>query len=1152
MRPSRTLSIACVLGAFVSVALASVARAEETAAPGAAPGWRVTARSYPTNLPPGGHGVIRIDVYNIGAAPSSGTVTVTDTLPPGVSATEAGGSEFDRVVHERWHCKGTAVVKCTNIAGELPAIDPGDSEGAIGVQSIAIAVDVPGGSPTAPNQVTISGGGAASPASVSEPLSVSSAPAGFGFAGFSGWFSNGNGTIDTQAGSHPYELTVPLDFNTVAPEEEPEPAGGEARTIAVNLPPGLIGDPEATPRCRQQFDARRCPADTQIGFDTANIADTEADPLPVYNLVPPSGLPAQFGFTLAGISTFLDASVRSGGDYGITEHADNVAQREIPFNSITIWGVPAEPSHDALRRAPNCLEGCESDAAPAPFLTLPTSCTPEAQPFTIAADTWQDEALQATDRFELPGESGLPTGFTGCERLALHPSLTLEPETTESDTATGLQAEVKVPQEGLLSTEGLASADIQNTTVTLPEGVVVNPGQAAGLAACQAGAGPGADDLPREGENGEEERFAGPPECPPTSKIGTVTIETPLLADKLEGAIYVLQSNPPNLQILVAASADGVNVKLIGDVHLNEQTGRITTTFSDAPQLPFTDFKLTFDGGARAALDTPTQCGAYETTSDFTPWGSPFVADAFPSSAFAITGGPAGAPCPASPLPLSPSLAAGTASTQAGGFTSFSMQLARGDGQQRISSLRLQLPQGLLGMVAKVPLCGEPQAQLGTCPASSQIGHAVVQSGPGSDPLELPQPGDPEIPIYLTGPTLLEGPDQSVAPYGLSIVTPVLAGPFDLGTVVTRAKIEVNPTTAQITVTSDPLPQILDGVPTDLRTIDAVIDRPEFIFNPTDCEPQSFAGTVTGVQGATAEVSSPFGIGGCRELAFAPKLSASTSGHTSKALGASLTVKIAYPSGGGEANLHKVDVELPKALPTQLKTLNKACTEAQFNADPAGCPPASDIAHVVVHTPVLASPLAGPVYLVSHGGAAFPDVEMVLQGEGVELIVDGHTQIKQGITYSHFETIPDAPFSSFEFVAPQGEYALFTAHGNLCDQKLTMPTTMTGQNGAVLEQNTPVEVEGCPGAIAITSHKIKGRTITLSVVVPAAGRLTASGRGLSRTSKSSAGRETLTLKLHKSRAREPRARVKLSFIPKQGQELQQSMTVTQSNPTRRS
>ena len=1050
------LAIACALGALgVS---ASAARAEEIAAPGAAPGWRLTARSYPTDLPPGGHGIIRIDVYNIGAAPSSKTVTVTDTLPPGVSATAAGGSEFDKVVHERWSCKGTTVVKCTNIAGELPAIDPGDSEGSIGVQSIAIAIDVPGESPAAPNQVTISGGGAPSPASLSEPLSVSSTPAGFGFADLTGWFSNAGGTIDTQAGSHPYELTVPLDFNTVAPEEEPEPAGGEARNITVELPPGLIGDPQATPRCpRQQFDARRCPADTQIGFDTANTGP-EPQPLPVYNLLPAPGLPAQFGFTLAGISTFLDAGVRSGGDYGITEHVEDLAQREVLFNSLTIWGVPAEPSHNALRRAPNCPEGCESDAAQAPFLTLPTSCgSPEAQAFTIAANTWQDAALGATDQFELPGESGLPTGFTGCERLAFGPSLTLEPETTEADTATGLTAEVEVPQEGLLNTEGLASADIQNTTVTLPEGVVVNPGQAAGLEACQ----------PAEDGVGTE----GPPSCPPASKVGTVTIETPLLADKLEGNIYVLQSNPPNLQLLVAASADGVNVKLIGNVHLNEQTGQITTTFSDAPQLPFTDFRLSFDGGARAALDTPTQCRTYATTSEFTPWSGSSVADAFPTSAFAITGGPAGGACPSSPLPLSPSLQAGTASVQAGAFTSFSLQLARGDGQQRISSLRFTMPQGLLGMVSKVPQCAEPQAQLGSCPASSQIGYTTAQAGPGSFPLTIPEPGQPQAPIYLTG-------GYSGAPYGLSIVTPVIAGPFNLGTVITRAKIEVDPTTSQLTVTTDPLPQILDGVPTDLRAIDAVIDRPEFIFNPTSCEPQSFAGTVTGAQGATAVISSPFGIGSCRELAFTPKFSASTNGATSKALGASLTVKIAYPDGGSEANLHKVDVELPKALPTQLKTLNKACTEAQFNADPAGCPPASDIAHVVVHTPVLASPLTGPAYLVSHGGAAFPDVEMVLQGEGVTLVVDGKTQIKKGITYSHFETIPDAPFSSFEFVAPQGAYALFTAHGNLCwpifdRQKLVMPTAMTGQNGAVLKQNTPVQVMGCHRTRARKTRKSK-------------------------------------------------------------------------------
>lgn len=1116
------LSIACAIGAF-----APAAHAEETAAPG----WQLTARSYPTNLPPGGHGILRIDVYNIGAAPSSGTVTVTDTLPAGVSATEAGGSEFDKVVHERWSCKGTTIVKCTNIAGELPAIDPGDSEGSIGVQSIAIAIDVPTTSPTVPNEVTITGGGAPGPASVSEPLSVSSTPAGFGFAGFGGWFSNANGTIDTQAGSHPYELTVPLDFNTVEPEEEPEPADGEARNITVELSPGMIGDPQATPRCpRQQFDARRCPADTQIGFDTANTGP-EPQALPVYNLLPAPGLPAQFGFTLAGISTFLDASVRSDGDYGITEHVDDLAQREVLFNSLTIWGVPAEPSHDALRRAPNCPEGCASDAAQAPFLTLPTSCgTPEAQAFTIAANTWQDAGLEATDQFELHAESGLSTGFTSCERLAFAPTLTLAPEITESDTATGLTAEVEVPQEGLLSTEGLASADIQNTTVTLPEGVVVNPGQAAGLQACQ----------PAEDGVGTE----GPPSCPPASKVGTATIETPLLADKLEGSIYVLQSNPPNLQLLVAASADGVNVKLVGHVHLDEQTGRVTTTFSDTPQLPFTDFRLTFDGGARAALDTPTQCATYETTSDFTPWGSPSVADAFPSSAFAITGGPAGSACPSSPLPLSPSLTAGSVSTQAGAFTNFSLLLQRADGQQRIEKLQFKMPEGLLGMVSKVSLCGEPQAQLGACPASSQIGYTTVEAGPGSFPLTIPQPGQPPAPIYLTGPYNGKGAcavgTPECAPYGLSIVVPIVAGPFTLETQKVRAKIEVDPTTAQIAVTTDPLPQIVAGVPTDLRTIAAVIDRPEFIFNPTSCEPQTFAGTVTGTQGTTAAISSPFHIGACQELPFKPEFSALTQARTSKALGADLVVKIAYPAGS-EANLHKVDVELPKGLPTQLKTLNKACTEAQFNANPAGCPPQSDVARVVVHTPVLNSPLTGPAYLVSHGGAAFPDVEMVLQGEGVTLVVDGKTQIKKGITYSHFETIPDAPFSSFEFTAPQGEYALFTASGDLCEQKLVMPTAMTGQNGAVLTQSTPVEVEGCPGSLSVVSAKVKKRTLTLSVYAPGAGKVTASGKAVSTGSRSYSGREALTFNLKEKKTGKHNTKIKLSFTPSKGKK--QSKTV---------
>jgi hypothetical protein len=560
-----------------------------------------------------------------------------------------------------------------------------------------------------------------------------------------------------------------------------------------------------------------------------------------------------------------------------------------------------------------------------------------------------------------------------------------------------------------------------------------------------------------------------------------VKIKSPLIegaAEKeFEGNVYVLQSNPPELKLLVAASADGVNLKLVGIVHLNTQTGRLETTFQGTPELPFTVFKLSFSGGPQAALDTPVQCGTYTTNANFTPWGSPFVSNFLTNATFGITEGPGGGPCSSNPLPFAPVLTAGSTTDQAGGFTNFSLLLQRGDGQQRIERLQFKEPAGLAGMISSVPLCPEPQASKGECSDVSRIGHAAVASGPGPYPLVIPQPGNPESPIFLTGP-------YAGAPFGLSIVTHVIAGPFDLGTIITRAKIEIDPHTAQITVTTDPFPQIVDGVPTDLRLINSVIDRPNFLFNPTNCTPQEFTGTAWGTpppgaggSGATAAISSHFGVGSCRSLAFKPKFSASASGRNSKAGGASLDVKVAYPSEsqGSEANIARVKVDLPKQLPSRLTTLQKACTAAQFDANPAGCPSASVVGHAVVHTSVLPVPLEGPAYFVSNGGEAFPNLIMVLQGYGVTVDLVGDTFInKAGITSSTFKTVPDVPFNTFELMLPQGPTsALATnvpakAQYSLCGQKLVMPTELIAQNGAVINQATPIAINGCAKKKSLT------------------------------------------------------------------------------------
>jgi hypothetical protein len=517
--------------------------------------------------------------------------------------------------------------------------------------------------------------------------------------------------------------------------------------------------------------------------------------------------------------------------------------------------------------------------------------------------------------------------------------------------------------------------------------------------------------------------------------------------------------------LLIQAAGEGVEVKLQAVVHLNERTGQLTTTLLETPQAPVSAFRLSFSGGAQAALATPTKCGTYETTSDFTPWAAPFVEDLFPASGFQITSGVNGAPCPPSPLPFSPTMIAGSTTDQAGGYTDFSLLLQAPDDQQRIERLQFKTPEGLEGMIAKVPLCTNAQAEANACPAASAIGHAVVASGPGPYPLVVPQPGQPPAPIYLT-----EGYEG--APYGLSIVVPLHVGPFVLPTQRVRAKIEVDQLTAQLTVTTDPLPQVVAGVPTDLRSIDAVIDRPGFMFNPTGCSPRSFSGTAFGSEGAQAPISSALQMGSCRALLFKPSLKAFTAGKTSRADGASLGVKLVYPTGelganqaSSQSNIQSVKVELPKKLPSRLTTLQKACTAAQFDANPAGCPAASVVGHATAVTPVLPVALTGPAYFVSNGNESFPNLIVVLQGYGVTVHLVGDTFIsKQGITSSTFKQVPDVPIASFELNLPEGPYSALAANGNLCKDRLAMPTDFVAQNGAELKQSTPLTITGCPKA----------------------------------------------------------------------------------------
>ncbi len=1059
---------------IVAVALAmmltssQIAQAEEVAAPG----WQVVGRAAPTNLPPGGKGRLKLYVYDVGAAATDAGAVVTVTLPEGLTATES------YIVAD-----GTLEVgKCTVVPSSSLRVLQCRFPNVVAVGEIIkiyIAVDVGSGAVgNAMVGTSVSGGGALTTTYDEIPVSFGGAEAEAGFSTMTAWLTNRNGTIDTQAGSHPYMFTTAFALNDTTEESEgikyafggraEKAAGGRARNINVNLPPGVFGNPQSVPQCPRELldvesviDSVACPADTLVGVDQVSISGLEGLLAPVWNMVPPPGVAAEFAFNIDGNEVFIDAGVRTGGDNGITVHTRNLPERDLVFNTTEIWGVPSEASHNAERC--HLLEypvHCAEIPAEKPLLSLGTSCGSPLEFSVELLGTWEQEHLVPSPiGFVTRNDQGEPVGLTGCERLQpFDPEIAIAPDTSYADTPAGLSVDVKMPQGS--NPEGFDTPGLKGTTVVLPEGIAINPGQATGLVACQ----PSEEAFGTEPDGEVDE---GPVSCPSASKVGTDEISSPLLRDKLQGSVYILNQNPPNLQLLIAASGDGVNLKLVGTVHLDESTGQLTTTFDNTPDIPFSDFKLNFSGGAQAALATPTMCGVYESTTDFTPWSTPFIGDALDTSLFSITSGPLGSPC-VDPMPFAPTMTAGATTDQAGGYTSFTMLLQRGDEQQRIKTLSFKTPEGLLGMIAKVSPCPEPQAAQGSCSSASQIGHTVVGAGPGPYPFYIPQAGAPPAPIYLTGP-------YDGAPFGLSIVVPLIAGPFNLGTEVVRARLDVDPHTSQVTITTNPLPLTEKGIPDDLRLIDAVIDRPEFMFNPTDCAPMSFSGTATSVEGASAALSSHFQMGSCQALKFQPDFKVSTSGRTSRKDGASLTAKIVYPVGNlgfnqasSQSNIQTVKVDLPKQLPSRLPTLQKACTAKQFALNRADCPAASVVGHAKAITPVLPVPLEGPAYFVSHGGEAFPNLVVVLQGDNVsvELVGDTFINEKTNITSSTFKQVPDVPIQSFELNLPEGPYSALAANTNLCKVKggLKMPTAFTGQNGATIKQNTSITVTGCPKA----------------------------------------------------------------------------------------
>ncbi len=1068
---------------FAAVVLAGLMLAGPVLAAG--PWWQVSSGATPAVLTAGGEDTIVARTMNVGDGATSGAVTLTDTLPAGVSAQSvqflswrAGTNlDYNAIFHACEVQPGR--VQCTYqefFPGFNPVVKPYELlEMKIAVRVAASAVS------GEENQVQVSGGEAPLATRTRQVTVGGAVP--FGVEDVELTPEEEGGGLDTRAGSHPFQLTSTIMFNQTSDPLKPPAL---LKDIAFKLPAGLVGNATLIPQCSEQdFGAANeggvnsCPEDTAVGVVVVTIDEPAflglfTRPVPLFNLVPSHGEPARFGFTVTNASVTYDASVRNGGDYGVTINAHNLTQAANPISAqTTFWGVPGDPSHDESRgwgcvaggfwaeavNAPPCQLLRQTN--PKPLLTLPTSC---ALPFTatLEGDSWPTKSdpqglALVPGEYELTDSLGRTVGLTGCDELPFSPSIQVAPDTNAASTPTGLSVSVHIPQDTSATTSGLAEAALKDTTVTLPEGVQINPSSADGLEACS---------MSQVGYKGMEAGVAqftpDAASCPDASKVGTVDeVKSPLVANPLTGSVYLAAQNANPFGSLIALylvaedPVSGVRAKLAGNVSLDPVSGRLTTTFNGAPQTSVEDIKLHFFGGSRAPLATPAVCGSYTTSAVFTSWSGSAPVDS--SSSFPITSGLAGGPCLGG-LGFSPSLTAGSTNIQAGAFTPFTTTLGRQDNEQTLSGVQLRLPPGLLGSLASVKQCPEPQAALGTCGADSLIGHTTVSAGLGTDPFTVP-----------TGQAFITGPYKG-APFGLSIAVPAKAGPFDIGSgpcdcVVVRAKVDVDPHTAQVLVDTDPLPTILQGIPLQVKHVNVTVDRPGFMFNPTSCEHLNTTGTLSGGSGGSFPASVPFQVTNCASLAFKPSFKVSSQAKTSKKQGASLDVRVT--SGRGQANLAKVAVSLPKQLPSRLTTIQQACPQATFAANPASCPAGSNIGTATATTPILSSVVSGPAYLVSHGGAAFPDLVVILQGEGVTLDLTGSIDIKHGVTSSTFASIPDAPIDTFELKLPEGPHSGLTAvlpakaKGNLCGTNLVMPTTLTGQNGAQIKQTTKIAVTGC-------------------------------------------------------------------------------------------
>jgi hypothetical protein len=1022
-----------------------------------------------------------LKLLNTGSTATTGAMTVNFTVPAGLKIVEVSdplGEQFSEIfgvpVHI-WECSGSSLsVSCAGMdaTGELggPFAIPAHGEactsnGELGAPChLLVTVEAEPNTPAGTLQptATVCGGGASSCPAVADTAPVDSidvAPFDWHIVSADGENLEENGEPDALAGSHPYTAGNKFSLNTYVTRHGQQVVPDELQDAIVKLPPGQLANPLAYPTCTQpQLAVGGCPADSQIGTVAVDVRGSFGFNFTagVFNMHVPQGLPALFAFNLLGNVTEVYATVRTGEDYGITLTVKNNPQTiAIAGTDFAFWGVPAAAGHDAERGA--CFSGtatppCPSTSPERPFVSLPTFCsTPMETELEVTG--WEGGTDSQSFLSHAPGEpqNTLPNG--GCNAVPFAPTITARPTTNIADAASGLDVDIHLPQNENAS--GRAEAQLKDATIKLPPGLVLNPSAGNGLVGCA----PAEVDL----------HGKGPAQCPDASKLGTVSVNSPLIDNPLPGAVYLATpyNNPFNslfaLYIGVSDPQTDVVIKLAGEVTLDPATGQLTATFKENPQLPFNDFELHFFGGAGGALRTPPVCGSYSATSSLVPWTTPDGATMTPKDEWEITQGPNGRGCIHSEgeEPNGPSLDAGTVSPVAGAYSPMVVSLRREDGSQNFSSISLTPPPGLIGKLAGIPYCpasaleaaaaktGTEEEANPSCPAASEVGVVDVAAGAG------PAPYHAHGKAYLTAP-------YKGAPLGLAVITPATAGPFDLGTVVTRVALFIDSKTAQITAKADPLPTILQGIPLDVRAVQIKLDRPEFTLNPTSCNAMSFTGQLVSSLGQSAGLQNRFQLGECGRLGLEPKLSLSLKGGTKRRAHPSLTAVL--EPGAGNANLSTVSVALP---PTELLDqghIGTVCSRVQFAA--SECPADSVYGTATVKTPLTDYELSGPVYLRSNpNGNGLPDLVPDLRGpasQPIKLEATGHTDTtKAGALRNTFEGIPDAPFSKLVLSLSGGAKGLIQNNTNICAKTYRATVKYQAQNGLTLTQ-TPAVKAPCP------------------------------------------------------------------------------------------